>query len=50
MGGAVRTAHQAVEHMRGISSSRGTSTLSDQRKLATHHEVPSERDFLAYTR
>ncbi|MFE0459287.1 transcriptional regulator [Kitasatospora sp. NPDC058965] len=48
--GAVDTAHQAVEHMGGVSSSRGTSTLNDLRtKLTDHQDVPSVRDFLAYT-
>ncbi|MCC9310059.1 transcriptional regulator [Kitasatospora sp. RB6PN24] len=48
--GAVATAHQAVEHMGGVTSARGSSTLSDLRtKLAAHRSVPAISDFLAYT-
>ncbi|MFF4408513.1 transcriptional regulator [Streptomyces sp. NPDC001407] len=48
--GAVETAHRAVEHMGGVSSARGTSTLDDLRdKLAVRKEVPLVRDFLEHT-
>ncbi|MEU2870249.1 hypothetical protein ABZ769_13750 [Streptomyces olivoreticuli] len=48
--GAVETAHRAVEHMGGVSSARGTSTMDDLRaKLAVRKEVPLVRDFLERT-
>jgi hypothetical protein len=48
--GAVETAHRAVEHMGGVSSARGTSTLDDLRsKLATRQDVLLVREFLENT-
>ncbi|SEO74261.1 tetratricopeptide repeat protein [Actinacidiphila rubida] len=47
---AVATAQDAIERMGGISSARGTTTLTDLRsKLARHRGVPIVRDFLAST-
>lgn len=48
--GAVDSAHQAVDHLGGISSARGTSTLSDLRtKLTAHKTVSVVREFLSRT-
>jgi transcriptional regulator with XRE-family HTH domain len=48
--GAVIVAHDAVDHMGGVTSARGTNTLTDlRRKLATHNDLPIVRDFLDYT-
>jgi tetratricopeptide (TPR) repeat protein len=48
--GAVDTAHRAVEHMGGVTSARGTSTLDGLRsKLAVRKNVPLVRDFLEST-
>ena len=47
---AVETAHQAVRHMGGVTSSRGTSTLADLRsKLTVHSSAPAVRNFLDLT-
>ncbi|MEW1548657.1 transcriptional regulator [Streptomyces tsukubensis] len=48
--GAVDTAHRAVDYMGGVSSARGTSSLTDLRtRLTAHAAVPVVRDFLAQT-
>lgn len=48
--GAVDTAHRAVDHMGGVTSARGTSTLDNLRsKLAARKDVPLVRDFLEST-
>ncbi|WP_431981437.1 transcriptional regulator [Streptomyces qinglanensis] len=48
--GAVDSAHQAVDHLGGVTSARGTSTLSDLRtKLTAHRTVPVVREFLGRT-
>lgn len=48
--GAVDTAHRAVEHMGGVTSARGTSTLDDLRsKLVVRKDVPLVREFLKST-
>nr|BAP34754.1 hypothetical protein [Streptomyces sp. ML694-90F3] len=48
--GAVEAGRRAVEYMGGVSSARGTSSLTDLRaKLAEHEGVPLVRDFLAQT-
>ncbi|MEU9607487.1 transcriptional regulator [Streptomyces sp. NPDC048057] len=48
--GAVDTARRAVDSMGGVSSARGTSSLTDLRaKLAVRREVPLVRDFLEQT-
>lgn len=48
--GAVHTAHRAVEHLGGVTSARGTATLTDLRtRLAHHQAVPAVRDFLHST-
>lgn len=48
--GAIDSAHQAVDHMGGVTSARGTSTLSDLRtKLTAHQAVPVVREFLGRT-
>jgi len=45
--GAVDTARRAVDHMGGVTSARGTDTLTDLRvRLAHHRAVPVVRDFL----
>lgn len=47
---AVNTAHRAVEHMGGVTSARGTSTLKDLRtQLSARRTIPAVRDFLAAT-
>ncbi|KIF05680.1 hypothetical protein PL81_12110 [Streptomyces sp. RSD-27] len=47
---ALHSAHQAVEHMGGVTSARGTSTLKDLRaQLSTRRTIPAVRDFLAAT-
>lgn len=47
---AIDTAHNAVDHMGGVTSARGTSTLEDLRKkLAQRRGVPVVRDFLTAT-
>jgi tetratricopeptide (TPR) repeat protein len=48
--GALDTAHRAVEHMGGVTSARGTSTLHDLRsKLAVRKDVPLVQAFLEST-
>jgi hypothetical protein len=48
--GAVDTAHRAVEHMGGVTSARGTSTLEDLRsKFSVRKSVPVVREFLEST-
>lgn len=47
---AVHSAEQAVQTMGGVSSSRGTTILTDLRgKLRAHQHVPVVRDFLERT-
>ncbi|MFI9580486.1 hypothetical protein ACIHCQ_01235 [Streptomyces sp. NPDC052236] len=47
---AVRAAHQAVEHLGGADSARGTTTLTDPRgQLATHRQAHAVSDFLELT-
>ncbi|MGW2990067.1 hypothetical protein [Streptomyces goshikiensis] len=47
---ALHSANQAVEHMGGVTSARGTSTLKDLRvQLSTRRTIPAVRDFLAAT-
>ncbi|MEU9609820.1 transcriptional regulator [Streptomyces sp. NPDC048057] len=48
--GAVDSAREAVTHLGGVSSARGTSSLADLRaKLVAHRETPLVRDFLEQT-
>ncbi|MEU5158985.1 transcriptional regulator [Streptomyces sp. NPDC020875] len=48
--GAVDAGQRAVEYMGGVSSARGTSSLTELRtQLADHRGVPLVRDFLAQT-
>ncbi|MGW5677350.1 hypothetical protein ACWEV4_20090 [Streptomyces sp. NPDC003860] len=48
--GALGSACEAVEHLGGVSSARGTSSLADLRaKLVAHRETPLVRDFLEQT-
>ncbi|MFG2918912.1 transcriptional regulator [Kitasatospora sp. NPDC048298] len=48
---AVAVAHQAVEHLGGVDSARGSTALSDLRtKLGEHRRVPAVRSFLELTR
>lgn len=47
---AVDTAHRAIDHLGGVTSARGSSTLADLRgKLAAHQETSVVRDFLHRT-
>lgn len=47
---ATRTAHQAVEHMGGVNSARGSTALADLRsKFRRHKTVPVVRHFLEIT-
>ncbi|WP_405749464.1 transcriptional regulator [Streptomyces sp. NBC_01411] len=49
--GAVRTAHQAVDHMGGVRSARGSTALADLRsKFRAHGQVPVIKEFLEMTR
>ncbi|GAB2785080.1 hypothetical protein KDA82_36820 [Streptomyces daliensis] len=48
--GALESAHQAVDHLGGVTSARGTSTLTGLRtQLAAHRSVPAVSEFLDRT-
>ncbi|WP_439678177.1 transcriptional regulator [Embleya sp. MST-111070] len=48
--GAVDTARRALDHMGGVTSARGSTTLTDLRtRLAHHSKVPLVQEFLAST-
>ncbi|GAA2128032.1 hypothetical protein [Streptomyces synnematoformans] len=48
--GALENAHQAIDHLGGVTSVRGTSTLTELRtRLDAHRSTPAVRDFLART-
>ncbi|WP_067143980.1 tetratricopeptide repeat protein [Microtetraspora malaysiensis] len=47
---ALEVAYQVVDHMGGVTSARGTSTLADLRaELDAHRQISAVRDFLELT-